>query len=171
MRTTLTRVVIAAAVLGTVALDPCPAQQMPAFTSLMAGASAYDLSGTGTAPAVAVGLGLPVAGLLLVEPGVTWFRYGPDTGPDVTWLFSELSIQVPVLRGRVAPYLGVGGGRAFQVGGPSPLQNAWTLHGVGGMRLTLSGTWGIRGELRIRAVDPFHGNTADFTAGIVRFFR
>jgi hypothetical protein len=168
----MTQVLIAAATLGAAISRPCPAQRMPAFTSLMAGASAYDLSGTGTAPAVTLGLGLPVAGILLLEPGATWFRYGPQSGPDVTYLFAELSIQAQArLSHRVSPYVGVGGGRAFQVGGPSPLQNFWTLHGVGGMRVILSDTWGIRGELRVRAVNPFHGNTADFTAGILRFFR
>lgn len=173
MQTRLRQAVIATVAILTAPAIPtiATAQETARSVSLMAGPSSYDLSGTGTATAVALGTVFRVVGPLLVEPGATYFRYNPQFGTDVTYLFTEVSLQAQAHFGRLYPYLGLGGGRAFQVGGPDPRQHAWTLHGVGGFRITVSNKWGFRGELRVRTVDPFHGTTADFTAGIVRYLQ
>jgi hypothetical protein len=54
-------------------------------------------------------------------------------------------------------------------GGPSQLD--FTLHGTTGIRVQVSGQWGVRIELRARSVDPFHGNTADIGFGVTRGMR
>ena len=47
-----------------------------------------------------------------------------NSEPDVTYLFTEVSLQAQAHFGRLSPYLGLGGGRAFRVGGPDPRQHA-----------------------------------------------
>jgi len=141
----------------------------PLALSLALGPSPYDLSGTGTGFAVAAGLPWePVAGLI-VEPGVTFFTYSSQFETRFNYLFPELSVQAQLPRGRVRPFLGVGAGGAFVVSGPS--ETVATLHAVGGVRVAIDATWGVRSELRVRAVRPWVGNTADFLLGVSRRLR
>lgn len=136
--------------------------------SLLVGPSPYDLSGTGTATAANLGFAWrPFGRVLVVEPNLGYFRYTPQGGGGVTYLFPEVSAQAEASIGRFRPYLGggVGLGRASS-GGASFTEQ--TLHGTGGFRLDLSSGWGFRGEMRVRAVDPFHGNTVDFGFGFFR---
>ncbi len=141
----------------------------PVALSLALGPSPYDLSGTGTGFAMATQLAWePVAGLVL-EPGVTFFTYSSQFDTRFSFLFPELSVQAQLPHGRVRPFLGVGAGGAFTVNGPS--ETVATLHAVGGVRVVLNATWGMRGELRVRAVRPWVGNTADFLVGVSRRLR
>lgn len=134
--------------------------------SLALGPSAYDLSDTGTAFAVAAQLPWePVAGLV-VEPGITFFAYSSQFDTRFSYLFPELSVQAQLPRGRVRPFFGVGAGGAFVVSGPS--ETVATLPAVAGVRVTVKADWGVRGELRVRAVRPWTGNTADFLFGLSR---
>lgn len=141
----------------------------PAAVSLAVGPSEYDLSGTGTSVAAAAGLAWEVLPALVVEPGLTFFTYKAQFQERVSFLFPELSVQAQLPRGRVRPFLGVGAGGGFVVSGPS--QTVATLHAVGGVRVQVSPSWGLRGELRVRAVRPWTGNTADFLFGVSRRFR
>jgi hypothetical protein len=45
-----------------------------------------------------------------------------------------------------------------------------TLSAAGGARVRLPGGWGLGGELRIRAVEPFIGTTADWGLSLIRRF-
>ncbi len=136
---------------------------------LALGPSAYDLSGTGTAFAVATQLPWEPVAWLVIEPGVTFFTYSSQFDTRFSYLFPELSIRAQLPRGRVRPFLGVGAGGAFVVSGPS--ETVATLHAAGGVRVALNGMWGVRGELRVRAVRPWVGNTADFLFGVSRRLR
>lgn len=136
-------------------------------SSLVAGPSPYDLSGTGTGLAVNLGVAFRPARGFIVEPGLGFFTYRNDFGQRSHWFFPELSLQAELRAGNLRPYLGVGGGGGVQsrVG-----SDRWvgTLHGVAGLRLRLGRSWGLRGELRARAVPPFSGHTLDFGLGLVR---
>jgi hypothetical protein len=133
------------------------------------GPSPYDLSGTGTGAAGAVLLAwAPVRGLV-VEPGVTVFAYRSQFDERTTWLFPELSIQGQLPLGRVRPFLGGGAGGGFVASGTG--QTVATLHAVGGVRIALGKGWGGLGEMRVRAVRPWTGNTVDFLFGVSRRLR
>jgi hypothetical protein len=138
----------------------------PVTLSLVAGPSSYDLSGTGTSFAVAVQGAWELLPALVVEPGLTFFSYEAQFADRVSYLFPELSIQAQLPRGTVRPFLGVGGGGGFVVSGQG--ETAGTLHAVGGVRVQLDPRWSLRGELRVRSVDPWVGNTADFMFGVGR---
>jgi hypothetical protein len=144
-------------------------QARPVTLSLVAGPSVYDLSGTGTSFAGAALVAWePIAGLVL-EPGVTFFTYSSQFDTRFSYLFPELSIQGQLPRGRMRPFLGVGAGGAFVLSGSS--ETVATLHAVGGVRVRVNTDWAVRGELRVRAVRPWTGNTADFLFGVSRRLR
>ena len=137
--------------------------------SVAIGPSPYDLSGTGTGAAGAVRLAWTPVRSLVVEPGMTVFTYRSQFDERTTLLFRELSIQGELPLGRVRPFLGGGAGGAFVVSGPGDTEA--TLHAVGGVRIALGKNWGALGEMRIRAVRPWTGNTVDFMLGVSRRIR
>jgi hypothetical protein len=133
------------------------------------GPSSYDLSGTGTGGAGAAFLAWrPVRGLV-VEPGLTVFGYRSQFGENTILLLPELSVQGELVLGSFRPFLGGGAGGAFSVSGVQT--RTVTLHAVGGARVDLSQNWGLLGEMRIRAVHPWTGNTVDFLFGASRALR
>jgi len=136
-------------------------------TSVVAGPSPYELSGSGTGLAVNAGLAFRPARALVVEPGLGFFTYRNDFGQRSHWFFPELSLQAEVRRGGVRPFIGGGGGAGVQsrVG-----SDRWvgTLHAVTGLRVRIGRSWGGRTELRLRAVPPFRGYSFDFGVGLVR---
>jgi len=138
----------------------------PSETSLILGPSPYDLSGTGTGFAVNIGITVPMLRqILILEPSLGIFTYSSQLGNRTHWLFPELGLQAQAHLGGVRPYLGGGIGAGTEgLSGPARWQV--TLHGVTGMRVPLGGRWGIRGEMRLRSIDPFHGNTVDFGIGV-----
>jgi hypothetical protein len=81
--------------------------------------------------------------------------------------FPEVRVQAEARFGTVRPYLGAGGGPAVEslLGerGTDP-----TLSAAGGARIDLPGSWGLEGELRIRAIDPWTGTTADWGFSVIR---
>ena len=136
-------------------------------SSVMAGPSPYALSGTGTGLGVNLGIAFRPVGGLVIEPGLGFFTYRNDFKQRSHWFFPELSLQAEVRSGSLRPYVGAGGGAGVQsrVG-----SDRWvgTLHAVAGLRLRLGQSWGVRGELRARAVPPFSGHTLDVGIGLVR---
>jgi hypothetical protein len=134
--------------------------------SVLAGPSPYDLAGTGTGFAAAVRVDVPSGRILIIEPGVGFFRYRNDADRTVSYILPELSLQVQVPSRVVRPYAGAGVGFAEFLSGRGT--TFATLHAAGGVRIDLGSVWGIRGEVRLRAIDPFKGNTTDLTAGITR---
>jgi len=140
-------------------------------TSLTAGPSVYDLSGSGTAFAANFGSTSRLAGrTLLIEPNLGYFTYVTQFGTRRHYLFPELGVQVQARLGAVRPYLGGGiGGGIDTKGGPT--QFDFTMHASAGLRIHLFGSWGARLEARIRTVDPFQGNTSDFGIGLLRGLR
>ena len=138
--------------------------------SISGGAFSYDLSGTGTAPMLAVRAELPLTRFALVEGGLTAARPDQQFGARTTFLAPEaqLQLQLPVAGGRVAPYVGAGAGAAFDLrrdrfGGT---QVDLTVSGAGGLRAWLTEQVGLRAELRVRGVGRgFTGSAAEWTLG------
>jgi Outer membrane protein beta-barrel domain len=146
------------------------AQVQPSGRALAAagGVVQYDLSGTGTTAFGAVRLELPLTSVVLLEPGLSFSRYDAQFGSSVSLLFPEVQLQVQG-RGVVSPYLGVGVGPAFAFAEGQSATDL-SLSGALGLRVRVDPQWRIGGELRIRAIDPFHGTTAEWGLGVSRRF-
>jgi hypothetical protein len=143
---------------------PVAAQSVSALeSSVLVGPSSYDLSGTGTTFAVAGQVAYSPVRALYVEGGITYFEYTTQGNRRDRFAFPEISIQGAIPLGPVSPYVGVGGG--FTIA-----HVLLTLHAVGGVRVRAGSRWGMRGELRVRAVDPWGASTADFMFGASRRF-
>ena len=134
-----------------------------------AGPAPYDLSGTGTGTAGAAFLAWSPRRGLIVEPGLTIFSYLSQFDERTYLAFPELSVQAELPGGRLRPFLGGGAGGAFRLSGTG--QTVLTLHGAGGVRFHVGDLWTLLGEMRIRAVRPWTGNTVDFIFGIGRRLR
>jgi hypothetical protein len=142
-----------------------PPARRPAI-AFLGGPSSYDLAGTGTAGFGAVRFDLPSGRALVFEPGLTVFRYSTSAGERITYLLPELGVQVQVPGGPVRPY--VGGGLGFSEFLSGRGQSDLTLHAAAGLRADVGAGWGLRGEVRVRSIDPFAGSTADFGVGLSR---
>jgi hypothetical protein len=161
---------LAATMLAVFTAQPCAdaqTQDRSVALAIVAGPFQYDLSGTGTSVFGAVRLDIPLTRYVVFEPGVTVGRYDPQFGSKITLIFPELQMQLRAPSDAVSPYLGAGVGPAFAIrGGQS--ETELFLTGALGVRVRLSSEWGMRGELRVRAIDPFAGTTAEWGIGISR---
>jgi hypothetical protein len=150
------------------AVRPAPAQGRLAL-GIAAGPSPYDLAGTGTGTAVGGFLPWRPARGLVVEPGLTVFSYRSQFDERTNLVLPEVSIQGELVLGGFRPFLGGGAGGAFALSGvPS---TSLTLHAVGGARVDLGLNWGLLGEMRIRSIHPWTGNTVDLLFGVTRALR
>jgi hypothetical protein len=155
------------AVVGARDLESAYAQQSTRLDlAIAAGPTPYDLSGTGTALGAGIRAPWQVQTWLIIEPGVGFLSYESQFVDQTSYLFPELSVQGQFRLGRARPFLGGGAGGAFVVQGEG--QTVETLHAVVGSRIDVSPDWVISGEVRVRAVQPWSGNTADFLVGLSR---
>lgn len=145
---------------------PAAAQSLLTVT---AGPSQYDLSGTGTAPFAAIRAMLPFHAALSVEPSLGWMSYDTQSDARSTLWFPEAQLVAHPWTGLVRPYVGAGAGLGF-VSGPGDDEIETTLSVALGALFDLNDTWGVRGELRMRAIDPWVGTTADWGLGVTRRF-
>jgi len=135
----------------------------------LAGPSPYDLSGTGTGFAAALEFNWRPTPGLVIEPGLTYFTYQSQFSERIHYLMNELSVQGELPLGRVRPFLGGGAGFARML--EENEDAVATLHAVAGLRVDLDRAWGARAELRVRAVRPWTGNTADILVGLSRMLQ
>ena len=136
---------------------------------IVAGPTRYDLSGTGTTMTGGVRLDLNGYPFLVIELGLGYFHYRPQGGAGQTYLLPEISAQLQTTFGAARPYLGVGIGVAEPSSG-TITNNLQTLLATAGLRVDVDRHWILRGEARLRSVDPFKGSMLDLTAGIGRRF-
>ena len=165
------RTFVRAMALMVVLASPAAAQNFrDRALALVGGWFQYDLSGTGTVTFVGVRVDLPKSTRLIIEPGVTYTAYRPQSDNEkISLLIPELQFQLQLATGRVRPFLGVGAG-AVLISGGVPAETELMLSGAGGFRFRLNDKWGLRTELRMRAIDPFTGTAAEWTGGAsVRF--
>lgn len=150
-----------------IALNTAPAAgqtQHPAWASLSAGVSSYDLSGTGNAPVVAAGVSIDVAGPLVVEPALAFFHYSTLFSGSVTYLLPEVGVHFAPRIGPVRPMLGVGVGVSRVVQGFTSTDLA--VHALLGIRAQVIESVEVRGQLRVREIDPWAATMADFMVGV-----
>ena len=159
---------VAASCLASPASGQRPVSLPKLELSLLAGPSSYDLSGTGTTFAVGSEVAYVPVSALYLEAGITYFEYTTQFGSRNRFIFPEVSVQGALPLGPVSPYVGGGAGLSLLFSGGNRVDP--TLHIVGGIRVRATPEWGARGELRIRAVDPFGAVTADFMFGVSRRF-
>lgn len=138
-----------------------------AALSVSAGATTYDLSGTGTSGTAAVRGELPITPAIDFQLGTGFFWYGTQGDDQVAMLLPEMGLlaRVPV---PIPLHFGLGVGHTVGVKGNQ--DDDATLYVAAGLELEDRGGWAVRPELRVRAVDPWVGTMADFTLGVRRAF-
>jgi hypothetical protein len=137
--------------------------------SLNAGAFQFDLSGTGTAPMLALRGDMPLSRHFLAEGSISAARPTQQFGAT-TFIAPEAQVQaqLPLAGGRVAPYLGAGAGLAIDVRNKGYIgdRSILTVSGATGLRYWLTDQLGLRGELRVRGIGTrFEGSAAEWTLG------
>ena len=135
--------------------------------SISGGLAQFDLSGTGDTPIIALRVDMPVNRYVIAEAGVAVMWPDQQFGDTTTLWIPELQMQLQ-RPGRLAPFVGVGFGGAFDMrddddGGT---QSDITLSAAAGLRAQVTRVFGLRVELRVRGIgDSFSGSVAEWTAG------
>jgi len=143
------------------------AQDAGRFVGVVAGKSQYDLSGTGTASIVGVRLGTQIHPYLSLEAGVSHLRYRSQGEEWTRHLFPEIQLQLLRSSGALRPYLGIGAGASQRSYGEVSSFDL-TLSTAAGVRVPLGSGMEAQAELRVRAVDPWVGTTADWSVGLAK---
>ena len=147
------------------------AQQRPPLRfaiGAVAGATQYDLSGTGTTAIVGLRAEHELRRWLVGEVALGFFRITPQfDGSKLSYTIPEAQLQLQLPLGIVRPYLGAGGGWVMASG-----QTTGTVSGSLGTRVLVPGTGlDARAELRVRGIgSSFSGATAEWTVGLAYRF-
>lgn len=139
--------------LGVSALTPAPADaQRVASWSISAGVVRYDLAETGTAPAGALRLEVPVTRTVLLEPGIMVARPNQDTGRE--WIvLPQAIVQYRLAPGAsVEPYVGGGAGIAFGFEDEGASEVDVLLTGAVGARIGTASPIGFVIDARAHAI-------------------
>jgi hypothetical protein len=118
--------------------------------AVVAGPVNYDLSGTGWSWGAGARLDLPLARILTVEGGITYFQYEAQFGSRVSYVFPEIGAHLVVPTRVLRPYLLVGGGAALSLEGGAGTDLA--VHAGIGVRTAGDGAYGARIEGRFRNI-------------------
>jgi hypothetical protein len=159
--------VVMAAAWGPACATPIRLSARPSV-SVMAGPSFYDLSRSGTAPAALLLFDLPIGPPIWIEAAFGYMRYTGEGSEKVTLLFPTLGARAGLLLGPLIPYVGAGAGLAAVADGPG--DNALSLHAAGGFLVPVTTKLALRGEFRLRSIDPFEGLTAEVLGGAAASF-
>ena len=136
--------------------------------SASAGLMLYDLSVVSTAALFAARLDIRLASAIIIEPGVTHARVLQQFGSSSRLLIPEVQLHLQLPTPYVAPFVGIGVGRAFDMrdaayGGTVRQQS---LAAVVGIRARLGEYFGARAELRARTLRRGTGGTVELSAGL-----
>jgi hypothetical protein len=130
------------------------------------GVSQFDLSGTGNALHVAARVLRPLRSAVLFEIGAGVTRLDPSGGETSYLVTPEVQLQLQYVAGRLAPYLGAGGGLALDLGDRGSDVEP-TLSAATGLRIGLTSAVAFAAELRVRGIgSKFEGAAAEWTAGL-----
>jgi hypothetical protein len=155
------------------------AQTQTREISVAVGVMQYDVSGTGTAPMIALRTAVPfVRSWLLGEVSLSYASLDEQFSTVGTRVgVAEGQVQVQWPAARVRPYLGLGGGllHYFNNAGGGRVATSPTISGGVGLRLGLSPRVGVRGELRSRTWgrgggSSFFDSAAEWTVGLAYTF-
>ncbi len=171
----LNRYAVALAVLTTVVPGASGLGAQERYLAIHAGVAEWDLSGTGQAATGAVRAGWAVTRVIGLEANVGFLR--PSQGSDVdgdarnSLFLPELHVQFTA-PGKLAPYLGLGGGAAIQTSrGNISGDTRVTGSGALGVRYAIATNMRAVGEVRVRGVGSgFEGSVADLTFGLALGF-
>jgi hypothetical protein len=131
--------------------QPVPGVGDPAFF-VGVGAFDYSLRTQGRSAMLTGRLERSITDWIIGEGGIAYARVREPGGDDATnYLVPELQVQFQLKAGRVAPYLGVGGGVTLDFR-PDSLHTKPTASAAIGFRAWLSELAAFRSELRVRAV-------------------
>jgi len=141
--------------------------------SLGYGVFDFDLSGTGQSRMWAARVERPLSRYVIAEGGVVYARPYQQFGDTTHFWIGELQVQAQLPTRVVAPYVGVGGGIAWDVRRqPSGTEQRRvtdpTFSAAVGARAWFTKIFGARAELRVRGVGgEFQGSSAEWTIGAV----
>lgn len=133
----------------------------------------YDLTRAGEARMIALRVERPLTRHVIAEGGIAYAHPLLQSGERTHYWIPELQVQVQRPMGILAPYLGIGGGaawdtrdtqRSFQDTRPT-----WdpTFSAAGGVRARFTDVVGARAELRVRAIGgEFAGSSTEWTVGL-----
>jgi hypothetical protein len=145
-----------------------PNASAQARVTLVAGATQWDLSGTGGSFTMGGRVDMPIKRIVLIEGGATWFSADQQFGDTTTVFLPEVQGQVQY-PAALAPYAGLGIGLAVDFREDEDLGTLVepTFSAALGVRLDVNESFGLRAELRVRGHEPnFTGTTADWTGGV-----
>ncbi len=136
---------------------------------IVAGASQFDLSGTGTTALVGARIEAEVRRWLVAEGALGFFRPNEQIGGRSLYTVPEAQLQIQFPGRLMRPYVGAGGGYVVGSGGR---RTRGTASGSGGLRFAVPGSaLDVRAELRVRGIGRvFSGSTAEWTFGLGRRF-
>lgn len=167
------------------ALVPGAAVAQSNELALTGGVFNFDLAGTGNAPMFAVKYDRALVDDWLVLEGSVTFAYPEQRGLVVapesvqvvanrtTMVIPEALLLYQFSMGRFAPFFGGGVGTAVQFRDDLSGGNdaSMTLAGVGGVKMRLRESSGIRAEFRVRGIGArVTGSAAEFHVGVFRTF-
>ena len=143
------------------------AQPLRYAAGLVAGATQFDLSGTGTTAIVGARIEDVLNRWFVAEGAFGFFSPTEQFGSRRWYGIPEAQMQLQFPLGAVRPYLGVGGGWVTSSRG-----TRGTASGSGGLRAQLPGTnLDARAELRVRGIGrSFGAATAEWTLGLSHRF-
>ena len=153
---------------------PVGAQTRTREVSVAAGASQFDASGTGTAPIAAVRAAAPLVGRwILGEISLSYASLDEQFSAINTRVgVGEAQLQAQLPATRVRPYIGLGGGwlHYFNNAAGRPATTP-TVSASAGLRIPISPSVLVRGELRLRSWESgsnsgFNNNAGEWTAGL-----
>ncbi len=125
--------------------------------SLVAGASQWDLSGTGTSLITGVRVDTELRRWLVGEAALGLFRPDELFGQNNTYIIPEVMVQLQIPTRVFRPYLGVGVG-TFSGGARG---NRLTVAGASGFRISVPQTRvDLKAELRVRGIGESFGAAA-----------
>jgi hypothetical protein len=125
----------------------------------------YDLSGTGSAPGLAVRATRDLTSSVSLEFGGIYAKPAQQFGPS-TLFMPEAHLRYRWNAGRFSPYVGGGAGTALV---KSSFHTDWdpTLSVAAGTGVRLTDRLGVTGEFRLRGHEwRFVGTTAELSAGL-----
>lgn len=147
---------------------------LPPSVSLHAGAFFFDLSGTGTAPMVALRATRSISRVALLEGGIIAAFPEQQFGERTTFIAPEVQLQFQWPLGSIVPYAGFGGGFAADIASEEVGGTDFdvTMSGGIGVRAVLGSRLGIQADARVRGVGAgFQGSASELTAGFLWQFR
>lgn len=134
-----------------------------------AGVMQYDFSGLGSTAMGAARLDVRLASAVLIEPGVAYAIIKQDFAPTTKLLMPEVQLHLALPTPYVAPFVGVGVGRAIRLNRSQRTgnRNEQSLSAAGGFRVRINEYFGARAELRVRTLgDYFSSSTIEWSAGV-----